>query len=310
MHIAVMAAGAVGGYFGARMAAAGHNVSFIARGSHLQAIRTDGLTVESVHGDLHLPHPDVTDDPAKIGPVDIVLFAVKLWDTEKAAEQALPLVGPETRVITLQNGVDSAERLAPILGADKVVAGSAYIAAVISAPGVVTHSSTFARVVCGRIDGKPDARLKAFADAAQAAGIDITLSDAIDVERWQKFVFLVALSGATAAMRKPLAPILADPDTRAFFLSLMREVVAVGRTKGVALPADFAEGRMKFGESSQPNFKASMLHDLERGNRLELDWLAGKVVEFGRALGVPTPANEAVYAILKLHRMGADASPA
>ncbi len=304
MRIAVMAAGALGAYFGARMAAAGHDVFFIARGANLEAIKANGLKIESVHGDLHLPNPNVTDDPAKIGPVDIVLFAVKLWDTEKAAEQALPLVGPDTRVITLQNGVDSPERLAPILGADRVVAGSAYIATVLSAPGVVTHTSPFARMVCGRIDGKPDARLKAFTDAAQAAGIDITLSDAIDRERWQKFVFLVGLSGATASTRKPLGPILQDPDTRAFFRSLMSEVVAVGGAKGVSLPADFVDGRMKFGELSPPNFKASMLHDLERGNRLELDWLAGKVVELGRVLGVPTPANEAVYAVLKLHRMG------
>ena len=304
MRIAVMAAGALGGYFGARMAAAGHDVFFIARGANLEAIRTNGLKVESVHGDLHLPNPNVTDDPAKIGPVDIVLFAVKLWDTEKAAEQALPLVGPGTRVITLQNGVDSPERLAPILGADTAVAGSAYIAAVMSAPGVVSHTSSFARIVCGRIDGNPDARLQAFADAAHAAGIDITLSDTIDRERWQKFVFLIGLSGATATTRKPLGPILQDPDTRAFFHNLMREVVAVGRASGVSLPADFADERMKFGDSSPPNFKASMLHDLERGNPLELDWLAGKVVELGRALGVPTPANEAVYAMLKLHRMG------
>jgi 2-dehydropantoate 2-reductase len=306
MRIAVMAAGALGAYFGARMAAAGHDVFFIARGANLEAIKTNGLKIESVHGDLHLPNPNVTDDPAKIGPVDIVLFAVKLWDTEKAAEQTLPLVGPDTRVITLQNGVDSPERLAPILGTDRVVAGSAYIATVLSAPGVVTHTSPFARMVCGHIDGKPDAWLKSFTDAAQAAGIDITLSDAVDRERWQKFVFLVGLSGATATTRKPLGPILQDPDTRAFFHSLMSEVVAVGGAKGVSLPADFVDGRMKFGESSPPNFKASMLHDLERGNRLELDWLAGKVVELGRVLGVPTPANEAVYAVLKLHRMGGE----
>ena len=304
MRIAVMATGALGGYFGARMAAAGNDVSFIARGTNLEAIRSHGLKVESVLGDLHLPNPNVTDNPASIGPVDTVLFAVKLWDTEKAAKQALPLVGPNTRVITLQNGVDSAERLAPILGADNVVAGAAFIAAVMSAPGVVTHTSQFARMICGRIDGKPDAPLQAFADAAQAAGIEIALSDAINRERWQKFVFLIGLSGATAATRKPLGPILADPDTRAFFLSLMREVEAIGRANGVALPADFADDRMKFGESSPPTFKASLLHDLERGNRLELDWLAGKVLEFGRLLGVPTPANEAVYTILKLHRMG------
>ena len=304
MRIAVMATGALGGYFGARMAAAGHDVFFIARGANLEAIKTNGLKVESVLGDVHLPNPNITDDPDEIGQVDIVLFTVKLWDTEKAAELARALVGRYTRVITMQNGVDSAERLAPILGADNVVAGCAYIATAISAPGIVTHTSKFARIVCGRIDGKPDARLKAFTDAAQAAGIDIALSDMIDRERWQKFVFLVGLSGATATTRKALGPILEDPDTRTFFHKLMHEVVTIGRAKGVSLPADFAEDRMKFGESSPPTFKASLLHDLERGNRLELDWLAGKVVEFGRVLGVPTPANEAVYAMLKLHRMG------
>jgi 2-dehydropantoate 2-reductase len=304
MRVAVMAAGALGGYFGARMAAAGHDVVFVARGANLAAIERNGLKVESVHGDLHLPKPNVTDDPGKVGPVDSVLFAVKLWDSEEAAVQARPLVRSQTRVIPLQNGVDSMERIAPILGTDNVVAGSAYIATVLSAPGVVTHTSQFARMVCGRIDGKPDEYLKSFCEAAYAAGIDITLSDAIDRERWQKFVFLVGLSGATATTRQPLGPILADADTRAFFYSLMCEVVAVGRAKGVPIPQDFADDRMKFAASSPPTFKASMLHDLERGNPLELDWLAGKIVELGRALGVPTPANDAVYAVLKLHRMG------
>ncbi|HKU05275.1 MAG TPA: 2-dehydropantoate 2-reductase, partial [Bradyrhizobium sp.] len=149
MRIAVMAAGALGGYFGARMAAAGHDVYFIARGSNLEAIKRNGFRVESVQGDLHLPQPNVTDDPAWVGPVDIVLFAVKLWDSEQAAKQSIPLVGAHTRIIPLQNGVDSAERIAPILGADNVVAGSAYIATVLSAPGVVTHTSNFARMVCG-----------------------------------------------------------------------------------------------------------------------------------------------------------------
>src|SRR5687767_1200843 len=148
MRIACMAAGAVGGYFGARLAAAGHDVTFIARGAHLAAIRRDGLRVESVLGDLHLPQARATPDPAEVGPVDVVLFAVKLWDTEAAAEMARPLVGPETRVITVQNGIDSVERLAPILGADKVAGGLAYIATVIKAPGVVSQTSQFAQLRC------------------------------------------------------------------------------------------------------------------------------------------------------------------
>ncbi len=304
MRIAVMAAGAVGGYFGGRLAAAGHDVSFIARGAHLDAIRNNGLVVESTLGNLHLKSVTATSDPKQVGPVDIVLFAVKLWDTETAAEAARPLVGPQTRVITLQNGVDSVERLAPILGEDQVVGGTTYMATVISAPGVVKHTSPFARMKCGRVDGRADARLEIFVAAAKAAGIDIELSDSINVERWKKFVFLVGFSGATGAMRMPLGSIRADPDTRAFFFQLMQEVVAVGRAKGVTLPPDFADEQLKFADTTPPGFKASLLHDLERGNRIELDWLAGKVVELGHALGVPTPANAAVYAVLKLHRMG------
>jgi 2-dehydropantoate 2-reductase len=304
MRIAAMAAGAVGGYFGGRLAAAGHDVSFIARGAQLEAIRKDGLKIESPLGNLHLDKARATADPKEVGPVDVVLFAVKLWDTEIAAELAKPMVGPQTRVITFQNGVDSVERMAPILGADKVVGGSAYIASVIGAPGVISHTSQFAKMVCGRIDGKPDAQLAAFTAAAKEAGIDIAQSDNINQERWEKFIFLVGLSGATGAMRSPLGAILADPDTRAFFQSLMAEVIALAQAKGVTLRPDFLQSRMKFADTAPPGMKASLLHDLERGNRIELDWLAGKVVALGRELGVPTPANDAVYAVLKLHRMG------
>jgi 2-dehydropantoate 2-reductase len=304
MRIAVMAAGAVGGYFGARLTVAGHDVSFIARGAQLDAIRQNGLRVESPFGDLHLADVKATDNPADIGPVEVVLFAVKLWDTERAGELARPLVGPGTRVITVQNGIDSVERLAPILGADKVVGGIAYISAVIAAPGVIRHTSEFAQIRCGRVDGTADSQLAQFAKLAKEARTDIVVSDDINRERWEKFVFLVALSGATGATRHPLGPILGDADTSALFLSLMREVVAVGRARNVSLAADFADERMKLARLSPPGFKASLLHDLERGNRLELDWLAGKVVELGRSLSVPTPANQAVYAVLKLHRMG------
>jgi 2-dehydropantoate 2-reductase len=304
MRIAVMAAGAVGGYFGGRLAAAGHDVSFIARGAHLDAIRNNGLVIDSTLGNLHLKNVKATSDPAEVGAVDVVLFAVKLWDTEIAAAAARPLAGPNTRVITLQNGVDSVERLAPILGAEQVVGGTTYMATVIAAPGVIRHTSSFAQMKVGRVDGRADARLGAFADAAKAAGIDIALSDDINADRWKKFVFLVGLSGATGAMRMPLGPILADPDTRAFFFDLMQEVVAVAHAQVVALPQNFAEERLAFADTTPPGFKASLLHDLERGNRIELDWLAGKVVELGRKAGIATPANAAVYAILKLHRMG------
>ena len=304
MRIAVMAAGAVGGYFGGRLAAAGHDVSFIARGAQLEAIRKNGLRIESPHGNLHLKDARATSDPKEIGPVDVVLFAVKLWDTEIAAEAAKPLVGPQTRVITLQNGVDSVERVAPILGAEQVIGGAAFIASVIGSPGVISHTSQFAKMLCGRVDGRLDTQVTAFAAAAKDAGIDITHVADIDRERWQKFIFLIALSGATGATRMPLGAILADPDTRAFFHRLMEEVTALARAKGVTIDPGFVDDRMKFADAAPPGMKASLLHDLERGNRIEVDWLAGKVVALGRELGVPTPANDAVYAVLKLHQMG------
>lgn len=304
MRIAVMAAGAVGGYFGARLAQAGHDVAFIARGRNLQAIRGAGLRVESPRGDFHLKDARATDDPAEVGPVDVVLFAVKLWDTETAGRQALPLVGPATRLITLQNGIDSVERLAPILGAETVVPGIAYIASVLAEPGLIRHTSSFAEIRCGRLDGAADPQLEAFAAAARDANIDIVVSRGIEVERWQKFVFLVGLSGMTASTRQPIGPILADPAERKRFFDIMQEVVAVGRARGVALPADYVETRMAFAATVPPGMKASMLHDLEAGNRLELDWLAGKVVGLGRETGVATPANAAVYEALKPYRMG------
>jgi 2-dehydropantoate 2-reductase len=304
MRIAAMAAGAVGGYFGARLAAAGHEVHFIARGSQLEALRTNGLKIESTLGDLHLKDVKATDDPSRVAPIDIMLFAVKLWDTEKAAELARPMVGTDTRVITFQNGVDSVERLAPILGQNNVLGGTAHIASVIAGPGLIRHTSQFARLRAGRIDGKPDAMLSRFADAAQAAGIDIAVSSEINVDRWKKFVFLAALAGATGSTRRPLGEILADEDMRALLFNLMREVIALARAQKVALPENFFEEQTKFAQAAPHSMKASLLHDLERGNRLELDWLTGRAVKLGRELKVPTPASDAVYAVLKPYRLG------
>jgi 2-dehydropantoate 2-reductase len=299
-----MAAGAVGAYFGGRMAQAGHDVALIARRANLEALRKNGLTIESVHGDVHHKNVNATSDPKDVGPVDIVLFAVKLWDTEAAAELAKPLVGPDTRVITLQNGVDSYERVSGILGKDQTVGGTAYIASVLGGPGVVRHTSKFATLRCGRIDGKPDAKLAAFAEAAKAANVDVQLQDDMNRERWQKFIFLSSMAGANCMTRQPLGKILADPDTRAFYRKLMTECLAVGQKSGAKVPDDWIDDRMTFSENAPPGMKASMFHDLEAGNRLELDWLTGKVVSLGKELGVPTPASEAVYAAVKLYRMG------
>ena len=304
MRMAVMAAGAVGGYFGGRMAAAGHDVTFIARGAHRDAIRRNGLRIESALGDLHLKDLNVTDDPKQVGPVDVVLFAVKLWDTETAGEQTRPLVGSNTRVITLQNGVDSVERLAPILGDDVTIGGATYIVTTIAKPGVIRHTGARAEVRCGRLDRRPDAVLAGYVQQMKAANIEITLTDHMLLDIWKKFVLLSGTSGITASTRQPLGVVRDDEDMRAFFCRLMHETIGVGRAAGVEFPPDFAAELDRWVASFPPTMKASMANDLDAGRRLELDWLAGKVVALGRKYGIATPGHEAVYAILKPYRMG------
>lgn len=304
MRIAVMAAGAVGGYFGARLAAAGHDVAFIARGAHRDAMRRDGLKIESALGDLHLKDVQVTDDPKQVGLVDVVLFAVKLWDTETAGEQARALVGADTRVITLQNGVDSVERLCPILGDDATVGGATYVVTMIATPGVIRHTGAMAKILCGRLDRRRDAVLAGYVEQIKAAGVDITLTDQMLLGIWKKFVLLSGTSGITASTRQPLGVIRDDPDMRALFYKLMHETMAVGRAAGVAFPPDFPAELDRSVAAFPSTMKASMANDLDAGNRLELDWIAGKVVALGRKYGVATPTQEAIYAILKPYRMG------
>ena len=304
MRIAVMAAGAVGGYFGARLTAAGHDVAFIARGAHRDAMRRDGLKIESSLGDLHLKGLSVTDDPREVGPVDVVLFAVKLWDTETAGEQARPLLGPKTRLITLQNGVDSVERLAPLLGNEATIGGATYVVTTIARPGVIRHTGTIARIRCGRLDRRPDPGLAGYVEEMKTAKLDITFSDNMLLDLWKKFVLLSGTSGITASTRQPLGVIRDDEDMRALLYKLMHETMAVGRAAGVEFAPDFPAELDRAVAGFAPDMRASMANDLAAGNRLELDWLAGKVVALGRKYAVPTPAQEAVYAILKPYRMG------
>jgi 2-dehydropantoate 2-reductase len=286
------------------MAAAGHDVAFIARGAHRDAIRRDGLKIESPLGDLHLKDVKVTDDPKQVGPVDLVLFAVKLWDTEMAGQQMGPFIGPNTRVITLQNGVDSVERLAPIIGDDATIGGATYVVTTITGPGVIRHTGKTAKILCGRLDRRPDAALASYVEQMKAANIDIMLTDHMLLDLWKKFVVLSGTSGITATTRQPLGVIRDDQDVRAFFYKLMHETIAVGRAAGVEFAPDFPAELDRSVAAFPPTMKASMANDLDAGNRLEVDWLAGKVVAMGRKYGIPTPAQEAVYAILKPYRMG------
>jgi len=304
MKIAVMGAGGVGGYFGARLAQSGADVTFIARGAHGAAIRESGLKVFSPNGDVLVQPAKATDDAGRVGPVDAVMFCVKLWDVESAAADCRPLLGPDTAVISFQNGVDPEERIAAILGARHVVGGVAAISAFIEAPGVIRHTGTMAWLKYGELDGRPSARVEAFDEACRKAGFDASVSTDIVADIWRKFAFLAPMAGATAATRMPIGPILADPDTRRLFGDLIAEAIAVGRARGARLEDGLEAKQIAFAEGLPAEMKASMLGDLERGNRLELPWLTGAVVRLGRELGVPTPVSEVVYAVLKLHAEG------
>lgn len=304
MRIAVMGTGGVGGYFGARLAAAGHDVVFIARSRQLAAIRAGGLRVESPLGDLHLRDVQVTDDTASVDPVDLVLFGVKLWDTETAAEAVKPLLREGTAVASFQNGVVKDDILRAVLGAEHVIGGVTYIAATIAEPGVIRHSGTLQKLVFGEYDGSESPRVRQFRDACVDAGIDVEISDSIERTIWQKFVFLVGLSGTTSLARSTIGPIRDHPRSRAFLHDVMQEVVTVARAQGVPLPADFADEQLKFTDGVPATMTSSMHHDLERGNRLEVAWLSGDVVERGGRLGVPTPGNRAIFDMLSVHSDG------
>ena len=307
MRIAVIGAGGVGGGFGAALATAGADVTFIARGAHLAAMKSQGLKVQGGRGDTHLVPTQATDDPGSVGPVDIVLFCVKLWDVESAGQAIKPLVGPETAVIPLQNGIDAAERLIPILGENAVMGGVAQISASIVAPGVIQQVGTFMRMIFGEFDGKRRKRGEDFLALCLKAGFDATLSEQILTELWMKFVVLATNASMTALARQPIGKLRDDPDLRPIFMAGCQETIAVGRAKGVALPADALERTLHFLDHAPPAMKASMALDLERGNRLELPWLGGKVVELGRRLGIPTPAHGMMYAMLKPYIMGTPA---
>lgn len=297
MHIVVMGSGGVGGYFGARLAQAGGQVSFIARGRHLEALRSKGLTVKSVLGDAQLK-VRAFQDPREAGSADLVLFAVKLWDTEGAAEQLRPIVRGGV-VIPFQNGVESIERLKKILPEESVMGGSAYIATRIAAPGVIEHTGTMARLRFGPLTDSQRAPARSFLEACKAAGINAELSDDIVLVNWEKFAFLVAMSGTTALARAPLGVVRADPDLRWMFEQAMREAWTLARRRGIQLADDFVEKQVAFADTLPAEMRASMLHDLEAGNRLEAPWLCGAVARMAGDAGMDAPVNRAIYAALK-----------
>jgi len=304
MRIAVMGTGGVGGYFGGRLAAAGEDVTFIARGSHLAAIQRDGLKITSALGDATIAPAQATDDPASVGPVDLVLFTVKLYDTEAAAEAIRPLIGPETGVVTFQNGIAGPEVLAGRLGAEHVMGGVAKIAAVIAEPGVIRHTGTMAELAFGELDGSVSARIAALAAALEAAGVRHTVSDDIRREIWDKMVFLSTFAGLTSLLRLPIGLIRGDLETRRLLRDGLAEALAVARAAGAGLPEDLVDQILERIDRLPFEMKSSMLQDLEGGKRLELAWLSGTLARMGRDLGVATPVHALIAMALKLHAQG------
>ena len=299
MRIVVFGAGGVGGYFGARLDAAGNDVAFVARGKHLEAMRRGGLKVKSALGDIHLEKPQASDNPETLGRADVVIFTVKLWDTETAAAAARPLVAGGGVIVPLQNGVESIERIGAVVGAEHVVGGAAYIAATISEPGTISHTGTMARLRFGALLPSQAERVKAFHAACVAAKIDAELVG--DVRRivWEKFVFLAAMSGLTSVSRCPIGPIRSDPDMRATLAAAIAENCTLARTWGIELSDDFAAKQLDFADGLPAEMKSSMLHDLEAGRRLEAPWLAGAVARMSRERGLAAPVNATIYAALK-----------
>ncbi|HKI65484.1 MAG TPA: 2-dehydropantoate 2-reductase [Burkholderiales bacterium] len=298
MKIAVMGAGGVGGYFGGRLAQAGNEVVFIARGRHLEALRTKGLSLKSTAGDATLKVKAV-EDPADAGSAEVVLFAVKLWDTEAAAERIRPLVAGGGVVIPFQNGVESIERIGAVLGRERVMGGAAYIAARIGEPGEIVQTGTMARLRFGAVEPSQRAAAQAFHGACVKAGIEAELTDDIVRVLWEKFVLLVAISGTTSVARSRIGVVRADPDLRWLLEAAMRETWQVGKKRGVALADGQVEATLKMVDGLPAEMTSSMHGDLDSGGRLEAPWLSGAVARMAREAGLEAPANRAIYAALK-----------
>lgn len=305
MRIAAIGAGGTGGYFGAQLQRSGQDVAFVARGAHLAAMRTEGLRVESAVADPFVLRVRATDNPAVIGPVDLVLFTVKSYDTATAARLVPPLIRKDTAVLTLQNGVDNVAALVETLGARQVMGGLCRIFSTIAAPGVIRQTGGPRSVSFGELDGETSDRAGAILEVFRAAEIPTELSRQILVDMWEKYVFITAQGGMTALTRLPIGQILATPETREMYLDAASEVAAVGRAHGVPIPPGERERVLKFAQALEPGLYSSLHHDLTHGNRMEVEALPGNVVRLGRRYDIPTPVCRAIYAALLPHELAA-----
>ncbi len=299
MQIAIMGAGGVGGYYGGLLARSGQAVTFIARGAHLQALRRSGLRVKSVHGDFVVAPAHATDNPAEVGPVDFILFTPKTYHTESAAQAIKPLIGPETVILSLQNGIDAAARLGALVGPEHLLGGATWLSAAIEAPGVIGQYSQFRRIVVGELDGTLTPRLGQIAETLAAAGLTVETSDNIAQVLWTKFVFIAAISALGGLTRVNCGAYREVPEARAVLTEAMGEVAAVARAQGIELAGDIVARTLEFLDNSPPDMKPSMQRDLEAGRPSELESMIGIVARLGQQQQVPTPVMRLAYGLLK-----------
>lgn len=306
MHFAIVGSGAVGGYYGARLAHSGQRVSFLARGAHLHAIRDHGLQIKSPLGDF-VVHAEAEQESRRIGPVDVVLYAVKTYDNDTALPMLDALMGERTLVLTLQNGVDSPDAIADRIGEDRVVAGPTYIATAVTAPGVIEQTGTHRRIVFGEIFGNPPRlsnRVLALRDVMAEADIQAEAVADARTAMWEKFSYLAPFAGFSGASRLPLGPLWKDEYTRVQLQAAVGEVLAVARAEGVDIPPGMEERMKAYADALPGNMRASLLIDLSQGKRIEVEALQGSVVRRGQRAGVPTPIMATLYAVLKPHAGG------
>lgn len=298
MKIMILGTGGVGGYYGGLLAQRGNEVIFIARGQHLEAIRRDGLQIKSIHGDFKIFPAQAAGEPRLAGPVDLVLFSVKTYDTEQAAQALAPALGPHTAVLSLQNGIDAAERIGRLIGMDHVIAGATWLSSAVEAPGIIRQVSQFRRVVLGELDGSLSERIGAIHQVFKNTGISVEVSRDILKVLWTKFVFISSVSSFGSLTRLPLGEYRSIPETRELIERLMREVEALARAQGIDLDREVVPQSLAFMDGAAPQIRASMQLDVEAGRRTELESMVGVIGRRGRELGVATPLADFVYGAL------------
>jgi 2-dehydropantoate 2-reductase len=307
MKIAILGSGAVGGYYGAHLSRAGHDVTFIARGAHLAAIRERGLEIKSPALGDFVARARAEEDTSRVGPVDLVLFAVKTYDNPTALPLLHRLLGDSTAVLSVQNGVDSPGEVAQVAGEARTLGGTTYIATALESPGLIVQTGTHRRIVFGEAFGalpNVSERVTRIHEAFRAADIQSEAVGDGRVPIWEKFVFLAALAGFTGAARLPIGPVWGDAFTKAQFLAACREIEAVARAEGVPVAADVVNRIVPYVDAIPGSMRSSLLIDLQQGKRIEVEALQGTVVRRAAKLGVPTPIMSTLYSVLKLHRQG------